>query len=607
MKQLFILFVFFGLSLILIEAHAQTSDQFYLRVKSEPSALFYVSGAGSYKEGETVILSTMPDTWEDNTSVYKFVGWKIDGSWSTDNPPKVVMNASHEAVAVFEKVQGVGGDAIIIDAIPRIAGITVDSDIYLPEELPLSIKWDTTTDHIITAEKTVNENPDKRYVFGSWKDGNADPVRTVKPDDTTSFIALYKTQFYLKVLTEFGNSVGQGWYDEGSTVNFSLDSEHIPDKNDDTIQYSFDSWDLGDYKNSVSNSISINAPLTVKANWDKEYKLEIRTNIPDYIPSGSGFYPSGKNLALIAESEINSANSDTKYIFDKWVTVGPNPVVISNSLSPSTSVLVDSSYIIEARYKKSFLLNVWSPYGAPVGGGFYDEGKVADVRINQNELVVVPGKEKKIFGGWNTAGGEVLDFNPSKTKSLDAPQINSNLQVIVSSPMNVTAKWNSQYYVDVKSSSGTVTGAGWYDPGTLVPISVKMPSQPPGMWTTYSFVGWSGDIDSTATSTKIIVSGPKSVIAEWREDSTPGIINGLILAGVGVTGFFIFNKTRKSGRFSSPLKSKYGDYPGDRRGIDSMLQHDKSNTSIPQKNTYQQDIRLPKKKSVYDWLMGNDK
>jgi hypothetical protein len=603
MKLVFFFFVLLSLSITVIEVNAQTPDLFYLRVKSEPSSLLYIGGAGSYKEGEIVTLTAMPDKWED----YKFSGWKIDGSWSTENPPKIVMNTSHEVVAVFEKVQGTGGDAITIDTIPRIAGITVDNDIYLPTELPLSINWDATTNHIITAEKTVNENPDKRYIFGSWKDGNVDPVRTVKPDEGTSFIALYKTQFYLKVLTEFGNSVGQGWYDEGSTVNFSLDSEHIPNKNDDTIRYSFDSWDLGDYKNSASNSISINAPLTVKVNWSKEYKLEIRSSIPDYIPSGSGFYPAGKNLALIAESEISSPNSDIKYIFDKWVTIGPNPVVISNSLSSSTSVVIDSSYIIEARYKKSFLLNVWSPYGTPSGGGFYDEGAVADVRINQNELVVVPGKEKKIFGGWSTSGGEILDFNSSEAKSLDSPKSNSNIQVIVSSPMNVTAKWNSQYFVDAKSSSGTVTGAGWYDPGTLVPISVKMPSQPPGMWTTYSFEGWSGDIESKSPSTKIIVNGPKSLIAEWREDSTPGIINGLILAGVGVTGFFIYNKTRKSGRFNSAIKSKHGNYPGDRRGIDAVLQHDKSKIDIPPKNSFQQDIRLPKKKSMYDWLMGNDK
>jgi hypothetical protein len=601
MKPLLLFVLIFSLSIITIDVYAQSSGEFYLRVKTEPSALLYVSGAGPYKEGEVVTLAAMPDKWEN----YEFLGWKIDGSWSTENPPKITMNASHEAVAVFEKIEGSGGDAVTIDAIPRIAGITVDSDIYLPEELPLSINWDTTTDHVITAEKTVNETPDKRYVFGSWKDGYVESVRTVNADESNSFIALYKTQFYLKVLTEFGNSVGQGWYDEGSTVNFSLDTEHVPDKNDDTIRYSFDSWDLGDYKNSVSNSISIDTPLTVKANWNKEYKLEIRSNVPDYIPSGSGFYTAGKNLALIAETEVDSVNSDTKYIFDKWVTVGPNPVVISNGLSPSTSVVIDSSYIIEARYKKSFLLNVWSPYGTPAGSGFYDEGAVADVRINQNELVIVPGKEKKIFGGWDTKGGEILDFNP-QPNSLESPQQNSNLQVIMTSPMNVTAKWNSQYYVDAKSSSGTVTGAGWYDPGTLVPISVKIPSQPPGMWTTYSFVGWSGDIDSTSPTAKIIVNGPKSVIAEWREDSTPGIINGVILVGVGVAGFFIFNKTRKSGRFNSSLKSKYGDYPGDRRGIDAVLQHNKSSSNIP-KNTYQQDMRLPKKKSMYDWLMGNEK
>jgi len=590
------------ISVMVIPVFAEESSH-YLRVRTEPLNLLFVSGQGYYKHNEYVTLQEIPQTWQG----YKFVGWKIDGAWTPDNPPKIRMDSSHEAIAFFEKSEGQGGKKVVIDTIPRIAEITVDNKIYLPTELPLTFDWSEDSDHIVILQPTVNENANIRYVFEMWKDKNTEFVRTVKSNQVTELIALYKTQYFLKPITDYSNVVGGGWYDKGSVVDFTVESEFVPDKNDDTVRYAFDSWDLGDYKNSMKNSIAIDNPITVKANWRQEYKLEIRTNVPDYVPSGSGFYPKGKALALIAEPELKSANSDIKYVFDKWVSIGPNPVVISNSLSPTTTITIDSPYIIEARYKKSYLVNVWSPYGTTSGSGFYDEGQVAQIKIMQSEVVVEPNRVKKVFSNWNTGSASVMRFDSGvDSPSLEERSNDSNLMITVNKPINVTASWNTQYYLDVKSSEGVVTGAGWYSPGTVVPVSVKKPSQPAGMWSTYSFIGWSGDITpTTSPNVKVILDEPKLLIAEFDVDNTPSLINGLILGGVGTVAFVIFTKTKKSRKFEFDLfkRPRYDPYNNERPSLDELIgERDKLDGAEVGSN-YPHSIR---KKSIIDWLMGRE-
>ena len=411
----------------------------------------------------------------------------------------------------------------------------------------------------------------------------------------------------MRAITEHNGIIGGGWYDDGDTAIFKLTSEFALQENDDT-RFAFESWDAGDYLKSAENSIPIQGPVTVKANWVEEYLLDIRSNIPDYIPPGGGFYPKGKSLALIAEEEIRSITIDTNYNFDRWVSIGPSPVIISNTVSPSTSISIESPYIIEARYTKSYLINAWTPYGSVSGGGYYDDGEVAEIRVISNEIIVEPGKLKKIFSGWDTRGAKIMDFS-SEGKTLEK-SVNPNILLIVDQPRNVTAQWDNQYYLDIRSSEGTAKGSGWYDPGTFVPISVSQPTQPPGMWSTYSFVGWSGDLDSSSPNEKIIMSSPRSIVAEWEVDNTPGIINGLILASIGIAGFFIYTKTKNRVGLGGidNIITKKKDFLFDRRGLDTFIGKKTPKFGGTKKTDTPPTGTLPtKKSSILDWLMGNDK
>ena len=528
-----------------------TNEQFNLKINSVPNILF-ISGNGFYDSGAVVTPEKMPEVWQD----YRFVGWKVDGLWSNQNPPTILMNRGHDVEAVFEKQEGIG--KILIDAIPRISGVTVDGTIYLPEELPLSYDWPVGSTHTLVLSDFVKQTPNTRYKFDSWKDLNAETLRTITVDDKTSnFIAIYKIQHFLKPISQYGSVEGGGWQDQGSSVSFELESDVMIDKKNENIRYVFNSWDLGDYLNSPTNIIDVEEPIAVKANWDEQYKLDLKTNVPDYNLFGTGWYDKGRLVALIAETSLESPNADVQYVFDRWVSKGPNPVLIPNAHEPSTTITMEEPYVIEANYKKAFLVNVWTPYGSGIGGGFHPEGSTAEISIDQTELIVSPNKIKKIFSSWDAHGARIMDFaaEEAELESVGTTGI-QNLLVFVDGPTNVTAKWETQYYLNVESSEGTVTGSGWYDLGKMVQISAETPSIPAGMWSTQVFDKWTGDHDDNSMKSRVLMNMPKNVIAEWKEDSTPGIINSIVLAAVGGATVLIYRKTQ-NGKSSSLNDKKY--------------------------------------------------
>jgi len=109
---------------------------------------------------------------------------------------------------------------------------------------------------------------------------------------------------------------------------------------------------------------------------------------------------------------------------------------------------------------------------------------------------------------------------------------------------------------------------------------------------------------SISHSAKIIMSGPKLIVAEWEIDNSPGIINGSILAGIAIAGFFTYTKTKNRVGLAHIIDIKKNDMPFYRRGLASLV----GKKSKPQFGGSPKTETLPAKKfSIIDWLMGNDK
>ncbi|MDH3677517.1 MAG: hypothetical protein OEQ12_04365 [Nitrosopumilus sp.] len=568
-------------------AYAQeVTETYFLRVSSVPNILF-IPGTGSYDAGTLVRLDEVPEKWNE----YSFVGWKVNGVWTLGDTLSIRMDRSYDVEAVFEKTnQG----NVLIDVIPRIAEITVDGEIFLPSELPVSLEWEIGTEHTLRAPDVVKDNPSTRYKFDSWKDNNSEQERTVTVDandDSAEFIALYRLQHFLKPISEIGQVVGGGWQNEGGTSIFGVESEIVLDEKDDSARYVFNSWNSGDYPKKSENQLDIESSTTVTASWDKEYKLDILTDVPDYDLFGTGWYLAGKKITLIAEESLESDDSKIKYVFDRWVSKGPNPMIIPNAQSPFTTITLDSPYVIEAQYKKSYQVDVWTPYSRATGAGFYDEGSTAEIRIAQSELIVKPGKEKKIFNDWNTHGAPTINFGESGGGSST-----QNLLIQVDEPLTINANWKTQFYLNVMSSEGGATGTGWYDIGKFIPISVKETKVPKDFWTSYAFKGWSGDYDDPDPRAMIKIEEPMLIVAEWEEDTTTGILNILLIGGAGAVGVVVFIKTRKNKLLTmfkkqqNPLEYEQNPFEKyEEKAVDYE---------------YHSPMQKAKKKALMDWLLG---
>jgi hypothetical protein len=82
-------------------------------------------------------------------------------------------------------------------------------------------------------------------------------------------------------------------------------------------------------------------------------------------------------------------------------------------------------------------------------------------------------------------------------------------------PKEVTANWDTQYYLTVTSSHDTPQGAGWYNSGSAANFSVTSPADETED-TRYLFTQWSGDYSGTSPSGSVTMNSAKEVVANWQ-------------------------------------------------------------------------------------------
>ena len=122
------------------------------------------------------------------------------------------------------------------------------------------------------------------------------------------------------------------------------------------------------------------------------------------------------------------------------------------------------------------------------------------------------------------------------------------------------------------------------------------------MWSTHVFERWSGDYESEQTKARVMMNGPKTVIAEFKEDSTPGIMNGIILALVGVIGVVIYKKTHKQPSFGTNGTKETNGKP---KSFEQFFNTKTTNSKTSENNS--QLISNPNKlQATLSWLLGRN-
>lgn len=115
------------------------------------------------------------------------------------------------------------------------------------------------TSHNLSVDKYVQGEVGVRFYC---------PANAISLSDESFHLFLYETEYYLKVVSEYGVSKGQGWHKAGSVADFSVST---PVAGQWGIQYVFKHWTGDVASSSAAAIILMDGPKEVRALWTTDY------------------------------------------------------------------------------------------------------------------------------------------------------------------------------------------------------------------------------------------------------------------------------------------------------------------------------------------------
>lgn len=316
----------------------------------------------------------------------------------------------------------------------------------------------------------------------------------------------YTAQYYLTIETSYSSAEGEGWYDDGTTVHASLREGEISESVG--IRHVFTGW-AGDISGGglTSDGILMNSPKKAIAIWKTQYFLTIESDPPNVSGlRGDGWYDANSQ-ADFAAAAIVPTTGDTRLRFSHWSGA-------YSGESSTGNVLMDRPKVIVAHYIAQYLLTVqYEPVSISTSfnethTGWYDANQ--NVQLGPAPIIInLSTVERLSLVAWIDDGSSSSDVS---------------VTVFMDKARKVILSYETQYYVEVRSSYGSVSGSGWYDKGSVAKIASSTTA---GTWPiSYTLTGWHldperGSLTQTDDSWTLIVDGPYVVEAVWTIDYLP--------------------------------------------------------------------------------------
>jgi hypothetical protein len=256
-------------------------------------------------------------------SAYGFSHWSGDYQGS-DNPLSLFLNAPKTLVAHFSKGR------VIVASEPTGLKLTVDGEEVVA---PVVFNWLPNEVHQIGAISPQGDEIETKYVFSHWSDGGGQEHDITVTDDLVTYTAVFDATYFLKIESEFGTPVGEGWYSKGTQVPVTIDSVVLENGN---IQRRFVEW-IGTGNGSVSSTtrnitVTLNGPVVEKALWEPQFKLTVRTNPRNIQNAEVNVTPEGPWYDPGTEVTLEVVVTDTGTTFLNWggaVSDTANPISIT--------------------------------------------------------------------------------------------------------------------------------------------------------------------------------------------------------------------------------------------------------------------------------------
>jgi peptidoglycan/xylan/chitin deacetylase (PgdA/CDA1 family) len=257
-------------------------------------------------------------------------------------------------------------------------------------------------------------------------------------------------------------------------------------------------------------TVTLNGPVNQTALWRHEFKLSTFTDNGYTSPSvGDHWYENGTIVTV--EAFAPTAISGERYIFNSWTGTGSGSY---SGSSISASIVMNESTTQTASWVHQYQISVGS---SGVGSDFSDN------------LITVDGTSyKKDVSFWYNEGSSHSFMFPSQLEdSSDKRYVwvsSSGLSTQQSGSITITesgtleANYKSQFFVNVSSPYGAISGSGWYDFGETAYAALDQSIVNAQSGIRHVFIGWSeGASGISLVSDLITVDGPKSAVASWQK------------------------------------------------------------------------------------------
>src|SRR5208282_807428 len=252
---------------------------------------------------------------------------------------------------------------------------------------------------------------------------------------------------------------------------------------------------------------TINEPS--RANHTASFNVNVGTTLSINIPANIA--SSGNIWVLINGVRYNfNSTQVTASVSTKLVTVQIQSLINASlgvrqaftgwsdgSSSNPRQLTVTSSIVIQAVYATEYLLSINQNGGSTTPSSWHIANSAVSVSAN-TPSGMIPNWSRLVFTGWS---GDYNSNSPS-------------LSITMTKPFTLQANWIRQYYVTVVSPTGSPSGAGWYNAGSLARLSIQ-PEVDYNNKTRRVFTGWTGNVSGTSTDFTLTANKPINVAAQW--------------------------------------------------------------------------------------------
>ena len=427
--------------------------------------------------GLQVSVSAIPKTdywWEKR----HFVRW-TDGN--TDNPRLVTVTQDMTLTAVFAydqytitasgehgTVEGTGtydvGSVVELTAVPDkgyhfVKWSNGDTD----NPLEVLVYKDTTFTAVFKKDLTITASgehgtvevegnlaavytkiyltavPDKGYHFVKWSNGDTDnPLAVWVYKDTTFTAEFAPNRYTITASGEHGKVKGTGTYDYNTKVKLTA----VPYKD-----YHFVKWNDGNTDNPRSVMVTQDSTFTAEFALDQYYTITASGEHGKVKGTGTYKYNTKVNLTAVP---------DEHYHFSRWSD--------GNTDNPRTvSVVGDATYTAEFAIDQH-TITTYAQHGSVSGGGTYDYGTTATLTATADAHYH--------FTQWSDGNTD----NPRTVSVVGDATYTAEFAI---DRHSITVIYDTQ--------QGVVTGAGMYDYGTQVTLTVIANKG-------YEFARWSNGV-----------------------------------------------------------------------------------------------------------------